>query len=288
VSQQRRIEQDSLLAVLGQAFDATALVTPQSWRLTFANPTLARWLRKPASELSGELLEAIFSSATPNELREQIEQVWQGKATDRAAIVFLRNDLNRRDPLELRVCRVVVGDEPLLALTLRSTPDSINYNAPAVSRRDPLTGLPDRAFLEARLAALLGGERSADRQFAVLFVDLDNFKQVNDAHGHVIGDHVLRECARRLAACVRQGDHVARFGGDEFVVLLEQVAGRAEIDPVIERIHLALGEAIELPRGEFSPRVSIGVAEATENHHSPEDLLHEADRAMYAAKRVRI
>jgi diguanylate cyclase (GGDEF)-like protein len=288
VTEQLRVDRLPLYELLEHAFDAVALARPHPWRLVFVNPALAAWLQRQACEMVGEPLDGIFRATSTGQLWELIEQVWQGTATDRAVRVDLRDDLGRDVRVESRVCRIVLGDEPLIALTLRKLPAAAQGEVPRSERRDPLTELPDRSFLESRLAALLDGERSADRQFAVLFVDLDNFKQVNDAHGHLIGDRVLRECARRLAACVREGDHVTRFGGDEFVVLIAHVDGREEIDPVIQRIQLALAAPIALPGEEFTPAISIGVAIASPDHRSPDDLLHEADRAMYAAKRVRI
>jgi diguanylate cyclase (GGDEF)-like protein len=153
-------------------------------------------------------------------------------------------------------------------------------------RRDPLTGLFDRSILLARIDDLLQGDRAADRQFAVLFIDLDNFKQVNDAHGHLVGDRVLREVAQRLAGCVRESDQIVRFGGDEFVALIEHVSARDEIQPVVDRIHAALSTPIELPEGEATLSVSVGIAQATADHQTPEDVLGDADRAMYALKRT--
>jgi diguanylate cyclase (GGDEF)-like protein len=100
-----------------------------------------------------------------------------------------------------------------------------------------------------------------------------------------MGDRVLREVARRLVGCLREGDHVVRYGGDEFVVLVERITARQEIDPVIHRIHAALERPVALPNGEFAPALSIGVAVASPDHCSPEDMLRDADRAMYAAKR---
>jgi diguanylate cyclase (GGDEF)-like protein len=154
--------------------------------------------------------------------------------------------------------------------------------------RDPLTLLPDRAFLMSRLSMLLEGERAADRQFAVLFIDLDNFKQINDRHGHLLGDRVLCEVADRLSSCVREGDYVTRFGGDEFVVLLDRVTGLKDVEPVIARIHDALATPISLPEGEFPLSLSIGVALAAGHHRTAEDVLSDADRQMYAAKRAAI
>jgi diguanylate cyclase (GGDEF)-like protein len=286
VSKLPNLDRAPLIAVLQQAFDGIALATGSPPRLAFVNPTLATWLGKPVDELVGEPLEGIFGAG--REHWELINRTLRSSPVDTAMVVYLRNDADHVAPLEARASRVAFGDELLLALTLRKPPSAAHFVSPRSEQRDPLTELPDRAFLKTRLAALLQGNRAADRQFAVLFVDLDDFKQVNDEHGHITGDRVLRECSRRLAECVREGDHVTRFGGDEFVVLLEHVAEIEEIRPVIERIHLALATPISLPEGEFTPRVSIGVAMASPEHRSPEDLLHEADRAMYAAKRVRI
>jgi diguanylate cyclase (GGDEF)-like protein len=97
---------------------------------------------------------------------------------------------------------------------------------------------------------------------------------------------VLREAARRLIHCIREGDQVARFGGDEFVVLVQQSGAQAEVEPIISRIHAVLGKPIALPDGEVTLSVSIGAVEASPEFHSPEDLLAAADRAMYASKRL--
>ena len=155
-----------------------------------------------------------------------------------------------------------------------------------LEHRDPLTGLHDRAFLMSRLSELLAGDRSADRQFALMFVDLDNFKDVNDSHGHLLGDRVLCEAAQRLCSCVREGDHVVRFGGDEFILLVEHMSAPTDIDLITSRIQMVLTEPIALPDDEITLTVSIGVAEATPDHRTPNDLLNEADQAMYASKRL--
>ena len=244
---------DSLLPLLRQTFDGIALLTPQPWRLAFANPTLATWLGRPADELRGELLEEILSAAPFGELWKQIEQVWQGNATDAAVMVYLRNDMRRVAPLEARLCRVVVGDEPLLGDHYEDAGLIKLQSAQDQSGAIPLPGCPIGHFSKRGWRRCCMANVRPIASLRVLFVDLDNFKQVNDGHGHVMGDRVLRECARRLADCVRDGDHVTRFGGDEFVVLLEQVKGRDEIEPVIERINSALAKPIALPGGNSFP-----------------------------------
>jgi diguanylate cyclase (GGDEF)-like protein len=171
-----------------------------------------------------------------------------------------------------------------MVIHLIASESSASRGLSDASRIDPLTGLPDRAALLDRLVTLLHGERACDRQFALLFLDLDNFKRVNDEFGHLIGDAVLREAARRIAECVRERDMVARYGGDEFVALIDGVTAPEDVQPVVQRIRASLDQPIEFTEGEVRLSLSAGVAFA-ERCDSPEELLRTADRSMYAAKR---
>ena len=275
-----------LSPLLDQVSDGVAVAAPGPWRLVYASPTLANWLGKPVAELRGRPLEDIFGVDSRAKVLELADKVFQGAAPKASMIGDLQSDPATIGAADVRFCRLAAGEKALLGVVIRRTVAPPHVAAATAERRDPLTGLADREFLLGRLAALLHGERASDKHFAVLFIDLDNFKQVNDAHGHLMGDRVLREVARRLSGCVRDGDHVVRFGGDEFVVLAEEVAGPSEIEPIIRRIQTALAKPIALPEGEFTLSLSIGAAEATPDHHSPDDLLRDADRAMYAIKRA--
>ncbi len=282
----RSIFESPWLPILGHLSDAIVLVEAPRWRVIYANPAMGRWLGRRVDELMGLGLEELFSPASRSKVMELVDRLWRGTET----VADIQAELHQHEaaigPIDARLCRIDLGDAPVLAVIVQKASGQVSSASAGAKRRDSLTDLPDREFLFSRLSVLLRGERSADRRFAVLFVDLDNFKQVNDVHGHLVGDVVLREVAHRLTGCVRQGDHVVRYGGDEFVVLVERLAGREEIAPVIDRIHSALASPIALPQGEFRLSLSIGVAEASPEHHSPEDVLHEADRAMYTAKRA--
>ena len=116
-----------------------------------------------------------------------------------------------------------------------------------------------------RLRELLHDAQTSKRQFAVLFIDLDNFKDVNDRHGHLVGDRVLREAARRLAACMGTGDYVVRYGGDEFVVLVENVSKTTKVEALVADIRNAIAAPIAMPGGEVALSVSVGVATASPN-----------------------
>jgi diguanylate cyclase (GGDEF)-like protein/PAS domain S-box-containing protein len=154
-----------------------------------------------------------------------------------------------------------------------------------VAFHDVLTGLPNRALFMDRLQhALVRGTRRQEHSFGVLFLDLDRFKVINDGLGHSIGDQLLAAVARRIESCLRPGDTVARFGGDEFAVLLEDVDGSAGATRVAERIQFQLTKPFLLEGHEVFATASTGIALSGPGHHQPEDLLRDADLAMYRAK----
>ncbi|MEA2583270.1 MAG: hypothetical protein QOF33_1355, partial [Thermomicrobiales bacterium] len=150
---------------------------------------------------------------------------------------------------------------------------------------DPLTGLPNRALLMDRLGHALARATRHPTTVAVLFLDLDGFKVVNDTLGHSAGDHLLVRTAQRLRDCLRDGDTVARVGGDEFVCVLEDVNDANEPAAVAARIIARLGEPIVLDGHEVVVTPSVGIAVSGVPSVPAEDLVRHADQAMYAAKR---
>jgi diguanylate cyclase (GGDEF)-like protein/PAS domain S-box-containing protein len=150
---------------------------------------------------------------------------------------------------------------------------------------DALTGLPNRALFLDRLSnAILHRKRRDDYQFAVIFLDLDRFKVINDSLGHLAGDQLLRAIARRLETCLRFGDTVARLGGDEFAVLVDDLEDVSEVDRVARRIHAELEAPFEIQGREFFTTASLGIALSAPEYERPEDMLRDADTAMYRAK----
>jgi diguanylate cyclase (GGDEF)-like protein len=150
---------------------------------------------------------------------------------------------------------------------------------------DPLTGLPNRSLFMKRLAdATQRARRGEDATFAVLFLDLDGFKLVNDSMGHHVGDQLLAMVARRLEGCVRGGDIVARLGGDEFAILLERVNDVRDCAVVAERVLESMARPLDIGGYEHSSSCSIGIALGGAPHDQPEYVLRSADIAMYRAK----
>jgi diguanylate cyclase (GGDEF)-like protein/PAS domain S-box-containing protein len=150
--------------------------------------------------------------------------------------------------------------------------------------RDPLTGLANRSLLEERLRAVLARDARTGDTSGILFLDLDGFKAVNDAHGHAVGDAVLRAVAGRLTATVRPADTLARLGGDEFVVLVEGATTEG-VDALADRLRAALTEPIGVGDLNLKVGVSVGVAMSQGGGTDPATLLARADRGMYAEKR---
>ncbi len=150
---------------------------------------------------------------------------------------------------------------------------------------DSLTGLPNRAlFMDHLKMAMARTERHLERRFAVLYLDLDRFKIINDSLGHMIGDQLLVGIARRLQNSLRPIDTIARLGGDEFTILVEDVNDESEVIEVAERLQQELSAPFSLSGREVFTTMSIGIALSTRNYQHAEDILRDADTAMYRAK----
>ncbi len=151
---------------------------------------------------------------------------------------------------------------------------------------DSLTGLPNRTLLLDRLTQALARVGRHERGLALLFIDVDNFKAVNDSFGHSVGDRLLIDVGDRLRGTLRSSDTVARFGGDEYVMLCEEVHGEHDGVGAAARVEAAFNEPLMLEGESHRISVSIGVAVASSAAATPDDLLRDADTAMYNAKEL--
>ncbi|NQV85385.1 MAG: sensor domain-containing diguanylate cyclase [Rhodospirillales bacterium] len=154
-----------------------------------------------------------------------------------------------------------------------------------LANHDPLTGLPSRRLFDDRLGEAMARARREETEMAILFIDLDGFKAVNDTLGHEAGDQVLVEVSERLHSCVREIDTVARIGGDEFIVIIErQDISRAMV--VGDRVVKRLSQPIETPAGVANIGASVGIAVYPKDGNTAVALIKSADKAMYAVKKT--
>jgi diguanylate cyclase (GGDEF)-like protein len=179
----------------------------------------------------------------------------------------------------LAICLVLAVNRRLLA-DVGALKDELEI----LATHDALTGLPNRPLFYDRLAVALAGARRQDVQLAVMSVDLDGFKGVNDSLGHPAGDLLLQEAARRLAGCLRASDTVSRFGGDEFLLLIGDVGGPGDALAVAAKILAAFREPFALDGREARVSASIGVALSPAHGREIEELVRRSDEALYRAK----
>lgn len=154
-----------------------------------------------------------------------------------------------------------------------------------LATHDALTDLPNRFLLLDRLSQVLARSKRSGTAFAVLYMDIDRFKEVNDTLGHEVGDLLLRAVALRLTKSVRKSDTVARIGGDEFVIVMERVRRVGEADTVASKIERAVAAPYLLQRHRLNVTVSVGISFYPDNGEDPDTLLRAADYAMYLAKK---
>jgi diguanylate cyclase (GGDEF)-like protein len=165
---------------------------------------------------------------------------------------------------------------------LKLSLDQLNH----LSQHDPLTGLPNRILFSDRLQRAILKARRDRQMLALLFIDVDHFKAINDSYGHQEGDELLQSFAKRMVACIRDSDSFARIGGDEFVVLLEDLPNASGALEVAKKIQASVSAPVSANGSFITTTASIGIALYPEDAHTDEELMKCADLAMYEAKQA--
>lgn len=252
----------------------------------FNNETYTRWLRRPLSEITGRSLREVYGDEVYKKLTEPLERALRGETVKfeiefdafdgstriaRGTYVPDRGDDGTVQGVHGLIRDVTMAKEAERALLL-------------AARHDSLTGLPNRPHLMQRLREVFFQPFDPASQTAVLFLDLDHFKQINDLWGHHVGDEVLKEFARRVSRAVRPTDLVARLAGDEFVVVLSGLNTLQEAEFVARKILNAMKEPFDHAERVLTLSTSIGLAMRSEADADATHLLKRADAALYAAK----
>lgn len=251
---------------------AHCLVNKESGRITALDAQLAEWLGIDP----GRCDECHLSDVAPELRRVEWSTVPHGGLSVQANLVSKdRSEIT----VQIMLNPLIGLQHDCLLLTFEPA-----GAVPDVVYRDALTGLPDRRELALHRARWQRNRSGESTPHALLFMDLDEFKKVNDAYGHAVGDKVLASLAPRWQKCVRTDDLIVRYGGDEFVVLLAGIGHQKEVQSIVNRLVAATAEPITVDDLHVSVTVSIGVAFAEEVSVDLEQSLKQADRDMYAAK----
>jgi diguanylate cyclase (GGDEF)-like protein/PAS domain S-box-containing protein len=236
------------------------------------------------AEVCGRHAPYHSSAAADEQLRRRL---LSGEVISGAEAVLRRKDGR---PIDVLISAALMNDaagEPASYLTIISDNTErklAQSNLQFVASHDQLTGLLNRAMFGERLQQALAQAQRHDHRLAVLFIDLDGFKLVNDMHGHAAGDVLLGDLAHRLRDCMREGDTLGRMGGDEFVVLIEDYAADAQLVEVARKVLDTVAQPFFLREGSCSVTASIGIATFPQDSRDAADLLKNADLAMYRAK----
>ncbi len=268
------------------------LSTDGNWRVTFLNPVAEKLIGWTNAEAAGRQLTEVFQVINATTL-ERIVPCLEFEVKKGRTIILPPNCvLVRRDghesPIEDSAAPIHDrgGGIAGMVVVFRdvSEAQAMAQRMSHLAQHDILTSLPNRALLDDRLEQGIALAQRHSRRLAVLFIDLDHFKHINDSLGHLIGDQLLREVALRITPCVRSSDTVSRQGGDEFIVLLSEVAHAEDSALIAEKIRLAVLKPYTIANHLLHLTTSIGASVYPEDGADPETLIQCADTAMYHAK----
>lgn len=285
-----RKQAEAQIRLLAKVFSASqdgVMITDPQMRIIEVNDALCRMTGFAREQLKGTVPRALQSAyLTPEQYRDMLNSIylhghWQGDIVD-------RNHSGEIMPLHISLS-AVKDDSGHTSHYVAIASDISQRQAREaqlrhIAEHDTLTGLPNRVLFNDRAEQMIRRATRQHSQFALVFIDLNDFKQINDRYGHLLGDKLLQIVANRLAQAIRVSDTVTRLGGDEFVLLLEDV-NAAQLDAMLDKIRSQVCTPCDINGYQPNISVSMGASIFPEHGHNIEALMHYADLAMYAAKK---
>ncbi len=275
-------------------------VKDRDHRWIVLNQAYADFVGRPIDELLGNSAAMVLPPAKAEQLQDQENQIFQTDQTIELEEEFvnlkgqhyhvaIKRSRHRDSAGNVFLVGVIhdITERKTLEEELKRTRDRLSQDNSQLSylaNHDPLTGLPNRHLLLERVRQAIEKAALHQQQFALLFLDLDGFKQVNDTLGHAVGDLLLQAVAKRLSACLRSSDTVARLGGDEFIIIVPYIPGVAVAKRVAKKVLSTLAEEFTLEGNTIHVTTSVGISMYPHNSRDLESLIQKADEAMYQAK----
>ena len=276
--------QTRMKAVLHNIQEGIVSIDPQGF-IEDANPAVAAVFGYSPEELIGKPIEPLIPELS-GDMRNAYSKDTSKKRLGayREVVGFHKN--SRQLPLEINIARMELNDTAHFVCIVRDITDrkAAEARLTQLALYDQLTGLPNRTRFYESMAFSLSQARRIKSALALLFIDLDGFKNVNDTLGHDAGDQLLKEVGKRLQASIRGSDTAARIGGDEFMIILNNIQNNEQAVGVAEKIIASINQPMNLEGNSCQVGASIGIALYPDHAENSEDLIRASDGAMYLAK----
>ena len=278
-----RESEEKYRALVNQISDSIFLVEAQGKRIIEANPAYCNLLGYTATEILSLNLEDVVHEY--KSFINNLQGVFQNNQNFLGEAIHRRKDGSLVD-VEVSASVINYSEKGILCFTVRDitsrkrTRELLQYQA----FHDVLTGLPNRRLFDEQLSTALANAKRYQHHMAVMYLDIDHFKKINDNFGHPVGDKLLKTFAFRLKSCLRASDTVSRFGGDEFAILLPQVNSLEAVAKLAQRLMETLKQPFEISNQVFEIKNSIGIAIYPQDGEEGETLIHRADLALLRTK----
>jgi len=283
-SKDRLVESEERLRTITDNLPVLIAHLDQDHRYVFANAVHQSWLGKASEQVVGQTMVEAFGEQYASQQEEALKEAWEGKASQ------CEHDIVRKKHIRIVHSTFLphLRDGKVIGVYILTTDATAarmhERNLHALAHTDSLTGIPNRRQFELALQAAVQRAPQRERAFALLYLDIDHFKQINDTHGHAVGDVVLVELARRVRNVVRSSDLVARLAGDEFTVLLDEVGTPRDVEMVAKKIMLALEAPFVIGSRAIPVSATIGIGLADAPGVTAQAISELADGALYEAK----